>query len=235
MYASHKKDINRHKSFHPLTFQNLSRVERGLEKEEEKKKAKEQRNAELLHDQEQRRYDDLVISASGDSIAARVAKFRQVENIFAAEEDKPALQSEAVAVMGQKTSALTFQKDPLEAKKSTQKRQRDDVTTENEKGGSEGQSFGGAGRKEEERKVSGSLVTGFITKSDAVQLRKELDKLQKERYDPLRRVEQFQNRTVAAEAKRRALEARAASNNSRGDLQKDIIHSRLQELLDMKK
>ncbi|CBH17143.1 hypothetical protein, conserved [Trypanosoma brucei gambiense DAL972] len=234
MYASHKKDINRHKSFHPLTFQNLSRVERGLEKEEEKKKAKEQRSAELLHDQEQRRYDDLVISASGDSIP-HVLRSLDKWKIFLRQRRINPHCSRRRLPMGQKTSALTFQKDPLEAKKSTQKRQRDDVTTENEKGGSEGQSFGGAGRKEEERKVSGSLVTGFITKSDAVQLRKELDKLQKERHDPLRRVEQFQNRTVAAEAKRRALEARAASNNSRGDLQKDIIHSRLQELLDMKK
>nr|CCC94827.1 conserved hypothetical protein [Trypanosoma congolense IL3000] len=218
MYASHNKDINRHKSFHPLTYRNLSRVERGLEEAEREQKAKEKRSAELRHDQEQRRYDDLVLASSADTMATQFAKFRQVENIFAAEADFAGKPTTPTVVAESNGSGLAFQKDPLDTN-GIQKRSRED---------SEGSCPQGS-------TASSGTVTGSISRSDAVRLRKELDRIQKERHDPLRRVEQFQNRTVAAEAKRRVVEARARAQSSTEDVQKDMVRDRLQQLLDMKK
>ncbi|RNF17966.1 uncharacterized protein Tco025E_04697 [Trypanosoma conorhini] len=232
MYAAHKKDINRHKSFHPLTYRNLSKVEQRQEAEAAQKKAATERGEELRRDQEQRRYDDLVLAASADSVGGQLAKFRQVENIFAAEAKTGRADGSASAgnaeVAGVASSlvrsgALAFRKEEAG---SGRKRGRDE--------GVPSAGAGAADAAEKEKKV----VTGFMSTSDAAQLRKELDMLQKERHDPLRRIEQFQNRTVAAEAKRRALETKSAALASAGtgeDMEKDAIRGRIHELLQMKR
>ncbi|ORC91769.1 uncharacterized protein TM35_000053650 [Trypanosoma theileri] len=240
MYASHKKDINRHKSFHPLTYRNLSKVEHRQEQEEARKKLSDERNVQLRRDQEQRRYDDLVLAASADSVSGQLAKFRQVENIFAAENKVVSKGSSATVDSGMSdiaptllktSSSLTFKKEEgendVEIKREERKR----------------------GREEDEPSSSSDnnnnkkVVTGFLSSSDAAQLRKELDKLQKERHDPLRRIERFQNRTVAAEAKRRALESKMntvhsnnpSDSNGSAHTEKDVIRSRIQELLELKR
>jgi hypothetical protein len=59
-YAAHKKDINRNKSFHPLTFSNLSKVEARLETEQEKAKLQQSRRVQLQREADERRYDDLL-------------------------------------------------------------------------------------------------------------------------------------------------------------------------------
>ncbi|KAH9586431.1 hypothetical protein LSM04_001872 [Trypanosoma melophagium] len=239
MYASHKKDINRHKSFHPLTYRNLSKVEQRQEREESRKKANEERNLQLRRDQEQRRYDDLVLAASAGSVSGQLAKFRQVENIFAAESQVVSKGSsetvdngisEMVPTVLKTSSALTFKKEEVQNNVEVKREERK------------------RGREEDESSSSSDnkgVVTGFLSSSDSAQLRKELDRLQKERHDPLRRIERFQNRTVAAEAKRRALETKMTTlhnnnGNSNSDsnsahTEKDVIRGRIQELLELKR
>ncbi|KEG11887.1 hypothetical protein DQ04_02181030 [Trypanosoma grayi] len=229
MYASHKKDINRHKSFHPLTYRNLRKVEQRQEDEEAQKKADAERDVQLRHDQEQRRYDDLVLAASADGVSGQLAKFRQVENIFAAEAKvaggKHAGTAAASAAIDTppllQRGTLAFKKEEKEAdEKNVRKRTReDDEARSNSKKNSDGK---------------GEVVTGYMSTSDAAKLRKELDTLQKARHDPLRRIERFQNRTVAAEAKRRALETTSTTTTCEG-AEKNTIRSRIQELLEMKK
>lgn len=85
MYRAHSKDINRNKSFHPLTYKNLRRVEILKEGEEDKKQRAAERQKELQRDQEERRYDELVIANSADSLSGELARFRQTKNIFKAE------------------------------------------------------------------------------------------------------------------------------------------------------
>ncbi|KPI89151.1 hypothetical protein ABL78_1714 [Leptomonas seymouri] len=85
MYRAHSKDINRNKSFHPLTYGNLRRVELLKEGEEEKKQRADDRQRELQRDQEERRYDELVLANSADSQSGELARFRQTKNIFKAE------------------------------------------------------------------------------------------------------------------------------------------------------
>ncbi|RNF03084.1 hypothetical protein TraAM80_05961 [Trypanosoma rangeli] len=243
MYAAHKKDINRHKSFHPLTYRNLSKVEQRQQEDEAKKKSAAERREELRRDQEQRRYDDLILAASADGVSGQLAKFRQVENIFAAEAKTERAGRSTSSGSGDlaglsslpllKSGTLVFRKDEArqdnDEARSVRKRGRDEGCLPVDNNGSEVEGPG------KDRKA----VTGFMSTSDAAQLRKELDKLQKERHDPLRRIEQFQNRTVAAEAKRRALAAKTAaatvSTGTREDTEKDVIHSRIQELLLMKR
>ncbi|ESL06885.1 hypothetical protein TRSC58_05433 [Trypanosoma rangeli SC58] len=243
MYAAHKKDINRHKSFHPLTYRNLSKVEQRQQEEEAKKKAATERGEELRRDQEQRRYDDLILAASADSVSGQLAKFRQVENIFAAEAKTERAGGSTSTGSGDlagpaslsllKSGTLSFRKDETgqgnDEAISGRKRGRDEGRLPADSDGGEVE---GPGKDKK-------AVTGFMSTSDAAQLRKELDKLQKERHDPLRRIEQFQNRTVAAEAKRRALAAKTTaatvSADTCKDTEKDAIHSRIQELLLMKR
>ncbi|PWV02779.1 hypothetical protein C4B63_2g565 [Trypanosoma cruzi] len=239
MYAAHKKDINRHKSFHPLTYRNLSKVEQRQQEEEAKKKSAKERKEELRHDQEQRRYDDLILAASADSVSGQLAKFRQVENIFAAEGKKANASSSAPSVKDElaniasplvRSGAIAFKKEDTE--------HDGDEKTEGRKRGREeavGLPVGGDGSAVDGPIEGRKTVTGFISTSNAAQLRKELDKLQKERHDPLRRIEQFQNRTVAAEAKRRELGTGAASVSNCVDTEKDAIRSRIQELIQMKR
>ncbi|KPA82866.1 hypothetical protein ABB37_02630 [Leptomonas pyrrhocoris] len=85
MYRAHSKDINRNKSFHPLTYGNLRRVELLKEGDEEKKQRAAERQKELQHDQEERRYDELALANSADSLSGELARFRQTKNIFKAE------------------------------------------------------------------------------------------------------------------------------------------------------
>ncbi|KAF8298945.1 hypothetical protein TcYC6_0072930 [Trypanosoma cruzi] len=239
MYAAHKKDINRHKSFHPLTYRNLSKVEQRQQEEEAKKKSAKERKEELRHDQEQRRYDDLILAASANSVSGQLAKFRQVENIFAAEGKKANASSSAPSVKDElasiasplvRSGALAFKKEDTEhdgdEKTEGRKRGREDAV---------GLPVGGDGSAVDGPREGKKTVTGFISTSNAAQLRKELDKLQKERHDPLRRIEQFQNRTVAAEAKRRELGTGAAPVSNSVDTEKDAIRSRIQELIQMKR
>lgn len=86
MYRAHSKDINRNKSFHPITFSNLRKVERLKEARDEHKQAQVKRAEELRRDQEEKRYDELAGSSSRhDSSGLSHAHFSQVKNIFAAE------------------------------------------------------------------------------------------------------------------------------------------------------
>lgn len=89
MYKAHSKDINRNKSFHPLTFGNLSRVENLQAKEEEKKAAQEQRRQELARDQEELRYNELVFAGTGadggGGDTSTSGAMLPVKRIFAAE------------------------------------------------------------------------------------------------------------------------------------------------------
>ncbi|TPP41776.1 B3/4 domain family protein [Leishmania donovani] len=85
MYRAHSKDINRNKSFHPLTYRNLRRVEQLKEEAELNKQKAEERQKELQRDQEERRYDELVLANSADSLSGELARYRQTRSIFAAE------------------------------------------------------------------------------------------------------------------------------------------------------
>lgn len=85
MYRAHSKDINRNKSFHPLTYRNLHRVEQLKEEAELNKQKADERQKELQRDQEERRYDELVLANSADSLSGELARYRQTRSIFAAE------------------------------------------------------------------------------------------------------------------------------------------------------
>ncbi|CAG9572808.1 conserved hypothetical protein [Leishmania major strain Friedlin] len=85
MYRAHSKDINRNKGFHPLTYRNLRRVEQLKEEAELNKQKAEERQKELQRDQEERRYDELVLANSADSLSGELARYRQTRSIFAAE------------------------------------------------------------------------------------------------------------------------------------------------------
>ncbi|KAK7197330.1 hypothetical protein NESM_000680100 [Novymonas esmeraldas] len=85
MYRAHSKDINRNKSFHPLTYGNLRRVEVLQEKAELDKDKAAERLKELQRDQDERRYDALVLEHSADALSGALARFRQTRSVFAAE------------------------------------------------------------------------------------------------------------------------------------------------------
>lgn len=102
MYRAHSKDINRNKSFHPLTYANLSRVERLKERQDEKAAQASERQRELLHDQEERRYDELLLSNSSSSFGGVQARLRQTRNIFAAEYEAEVVSESGRQQLGEK-------------------------------------------------------------------------------------------------------------------------------------
>lgn len=79
MYGASKKDINRHKSFHPLTFANLSKVEQRLAEGEKKEAEVSQRKATL-----RRERDDDALAALDES-GPSATRGRRMDWMFAAE------------------------------------------------------------------------------------------------------------------------------------------------------
>ncbi|CAJ1014056.1 hypothetical protein Q4I32_000290 [Leishmania shawi] len=98
MYRAHSKDINRNKSFHPLTYRNLRRVELLKEDAELSKETAAERQKELQRDQEERRYDELMLANPVDSLSGELARYRQTRNIFAAEYEADAKAAKALSV-----------------------------------------------------------------------------------------------------------------------------------------
>ncbi|KAG5507067.1 hypothetical protein JKF63_05813 [Porcisia hertigi] len=115
MYRAHSKDINRNKSFHPLTFGNLRRVEQLKEAFELNKEKAAERQKELQRDQEERRYDELLLATSADSRNGELARYRQTRNIFAAEYEADAKAATgAPAKSPQQSSETSKQETPIQ-------------------------------------------------------------------------------------------------------------------------
>ena len=222
MYAAHKKDINRNKSFHPLTFNNLSKVEAKLEVDAEKTKQMQGRKIQLQREADERRYDELLVSqgdagtSSGEG-GERAAKYRRVE------------------WMGFSREPGAENDDDDNASKPTP---AEDVK---EKAGVVGPQSS-TGRLE-------PAVTGAVTSSDAAALRKEADEQRKRRLDPLAKVLAQEDEYIGQVAKaqqhsaahhhpsgtgvRAGQPTSAGSTNAESNQKK--IQSAIQQLLAIKK
>lgn len=236
MYHSHSKDINRNKSFHGLTFKNLRRVELLKEKEEEKKKAKEERLKELQRDQEQRRYDELIGGEgafTGD---------KHVKNIFAAEYEREEVvkkeeereNTRHVSNIGSHFLKKFVKDETLNPEQRegpiSLKREREDeepsVLEENHRRmkvehGSPSSSDN-----------NGAVQTGFISTSEAFKMRNEIEMQKKRKEDPLSKVKAFENETVAAAA---AVHTTTKNGPTRNDPMREAILGRMKELLKLRK
>ncbi|KAG5480579.1 hypothetical protein LSCM1_06283 [Leishmania martiniquensis] len=272
MYRAHSKDINRNKSFHPLTYRNLRRVEQLKEDAELNKAKAAERQKQLQHDQEERRYDELVLANSADSLSGELARYRQTRSIFAAEyeadaksaKDAPVTASQSPQASKQEvqlksvtgsslpangflskfkreeaggsaysaekvqrqddtaTAAAARAVEPADAETPMRKRPRDDEN----------------GRSVTSSTDNGSAnvnTTGFVTSAEAAQLRKELNLAQKQRHDPLMRVKEYQNRCVAAAARQQQREQESRTDAKQGSDDKNVLQSRIRELLALRK
>ncbi|GET87992.1 hypothetical protein, conserved [Leishmania tarentolae] len=279
MYRAHSKDINRNKSFHPLTYRNLRRVEQLKEEADLNKQKAEDRLKELQRDQEERRYDELVLSNSVDSLSGELARHRQTRSIFAAEYEADAKAVKDASVASPQPPQLSKQEVQLktstgalfpvnsflskfkkeepyrsaclsikeeasdstttsstavasaEGETSMRKRPRDDAGSNSLSSTRDGSDKDDGATK---RTGESAPATGFVTSSEAAQLRKELNLAQKQRHDPLVRVKEYQNKCVAAAARQlhREQETRAVATH---DDDKDKLQSRIRELLALKK
>ncbi|KAG5480905.1 hypothetical protein LSCM4_06475 [Leishmania orientalis] len=271
MYRAHSKDINRNKSFHPLTYRNLSRVEQLKENAELDKAKAVERQKELQRDQEERRYDELVLANSADSLSGELARYRQTRSIFAAEYEADAKSAKGAPVtspqspqaskqevqLGSSTGASfpitsflgKFKREEVDgpvcatvkaetrdatttapaasatvsadAETSVRKRPRDDVNSSSTSSAQNGS--------------ANAPATGFVTSSEAAQLRKELNLVQKQRHDPLMRVKQYQNSCVAAAARQQHHEQETCAEAKHVSNDKNMLQSRIRELLALRK
>ena len=223
MYAAHKKDINRNKSFHPMTFKNLSKVESKLEASEEQEKQRAGRKVLLQREADERRYEELLTSdgnnkADGDDGDERSAKYRRVEWMgFSREPNDDGEGDNAVDANEKKTDRTAEMPGP----------------------------------QKESAPSAATAVTGAVTSSDAAALRKQADDDRKMRLDPLAKVLAQEDEYVAqcAKAQMHASPATVAASSSSAsktanqtgpssttaaDNQKKI-QSAIQQLLAMKK
>lgn len=246
MYRAHSKDINRNKSFHPLTYGNLRRVEVLKEKEEEKSQQAADRLKELHRDQEERRYDELVLTNSADSLSGELARFRQTKNIFKAEYEvesarqqkrenepgsaSPSPSASTLPVNGASGSPSNsflskfkkegeggFVKEEVKAEPSDASSAADTVAPN--KRPREGEESEGDGPK------NSGPTTGFVTSAEAAQLRKELNLAQKQRHDPLMRVRQYQNSCVASAARQQQQQQQSVTASEQQGPQRDVEKS----------
>ncbi|CAD2217587.1 hypothetical protein ADEAN_000506500 [Angomonas deanei] len=183
MYAAHNKDINRNKSFHPLSGRNLQKIEDIKAEEAEKEKGKDARRKELRRDQEERRYNDLL---EGDG-----SVFSGVKSIFS-EEHKTAPPEEETVKTEKKavpTSGLRSRFCKEEAAPDGQKRERSPEQAEAD--------HNSAPRVKQEE----TTTTGFISSADSAKLKKDLEMLKKQERDPLRKIQLAENAQVAQAAR----------------------------------
>jgi hypothetical protein len=282
MYRAHSKDINRNKSFHPLTYGNLRRVEVLKEAEEERKQRVADRQKELQRDQEERRYDELVLANSADSLSGELARFRQTKNIFKAEYEADSARrlqeekkdehvsadgdrlissssSSSIGAFAASNNAFLrkFKKECHTdvAAGTTDKEEVKRETTDGSASPSSTTDVAHGKRPREDAGDDGknggattTTTTGFVTSAEAARLRKELNLAQKQRHDPLLRVQQYQNSCVANAARQQQLqhqqrvsEGDASDHNQRRHVDStakdnsDALQSRIRELLALKK
>lgn len=247
MHKAHSKDINRNKSFHPNTYGNLLKVEKLKEAEELRHAQELSRRKELQRDQEERRYEELVLASSADGQSGQLARFQQVKNIFAAEYERDATAQEEAQQPHQATPSTSsssaavsrtahpfgtfmskFKQDPSATLKMDESCTVAEVVT------STAETIGSKRSRSEDSHETQQqpVVTGFVSTSEATKLRKELDLIKKQKLDPLRKVMEYQNRTVAAAARVNELKAR---HQETLPSEEQALRERIQALTALKK
>ncbi|EPY24524.1 hypothetical protein STCU_05043 [Strigomonas culicis] len=125
MYKASSKDINRNKSFHPLSAANLGKVERLQAEEKQREQKKEERRQQLLRDQEEARYGELGLVAEahaqgrldgGDGAEANSQLYfkKPVRNIFEAEDRAEAERKRHAEQQAQEAELRALQEEPEE-------------------------------------------------------------------------------------------------------------------------
>lgn len=92
MYAAHKKNINRHKSFHPLTGQNLEKIEKKQAEQEQRDAQVTERKATLRRERD----EDLIADLEDASSGVVPTKGPRVDWMFAAEQTSSSLATSTV-------------------------------------------------------------------------------------------------------------------------------------------
>ncbi|CCW64697.1 unnamed protein product [Phytomonas sp. EM1] len=221
MYKAHSKDINRNKSFHPLTFSNLRKVEKLKEKAAAEEQIHNERINELNRDQEKRRYDELLLNsslspgpASGDRVqGVGLAHSLQVRKVFAAEYKRESegsqRQNEAKTPVvqtlkgsSQDNFLIKFRQDV--ALGETVALKTPPISAERDQEGDKKVAYPKCCRDEGDlSKNEPSACTGLVTSSEVYKIKKERDLLQKQRLDPQLRVAAYQNQTLNEAARLR--------------------------------
>lgn len=197
MYGSHSKNINRNKSFHPLTFANLSKVENKLAEADSKKQEQEKRAIVLRREQEEDRYEELQLNAAApDSLQAKAAKFRKVEWIFQDEGRAPVAGTETARLPSSSSSGLMMTSDAVAGPLSKQQQGAATKDAMDRKRGREDEPMTAVPSSS-----TSAVKTGAVTTSEANRYRAEYERLKKAKNDPLALVEAHRNRTVAMAAK----------------------------------
>lgn len=244
MYRAHSKDINRNKSFHTLTFKNLRKVELIKEKEEEKKKNKEERQKELQRDQDEQRYEEL-IGGEGS-----FKSLQRLKNIFAAEYDAEKAQALTLAKPSARTVQVAVNNDFNLMKKFIKEGDgklslEDDDKMEQERKGKtyrDGGDDNVEGPPRQQSKIEHMdsptaeevVRTGFISTSEAALRRIQVEKIKKEKVDPLQKLKAYQNKTISAAARRNQQEngdRNFLSLASKSDVTQEAIRERMKKLL----
>eukprot|EP00796_Vickermania_ingenoplastis_P004060 gene4060-2910_t len=223
MYSSHSKDINRNKSFHPLTFANLRKVEVLEEKEQERQVSKSERQKELERSQEEERYQELI----GGEGSFQKTNF--VKNIFAAEyEAENAVAAPTVSASTTGRSLLKkFIKDESDAVPAAgqecRKRGRVDDPADFQDAPSASSS-------------SEALRTGFLSTSEAFRMKMEREAEVKDKLDPLRKVKAHEDQVVAAAARKAQAQQSVPPSAGKKDTETaDAIRRRVLDLIQRKK
>ena len=171
MWGAHKKCINIKKSFHPLTYKNLSAVEEKQAEKDAQSAAKDRRLATLMLEKEERRYDELQMGGTSidakNGLAGKAAKFRRAEwDLF----DSAVMDGDAKNGVPTAASSdeISLAKPPL----------KNDGADEVK---------GQKRAREETVPVTKSTAgTGIVTAADAAAMRKQVDDERKARSDPLK-------------------------------------------------
>ncbi|CCW71898.1 unnamed protein product [Phytomonas sp. Hart1] len=241
MYKAHSKDINRNKSFHPVTFSNLRKVEKLKEKAAEKEQVHNERTNELYHDQEKRRYDELVLNSSlslGAGVEGRLqgmglAHSLQVRKVFDAEYKRES-ESKSIPHHSEEKGPVeqTFN-SAYESQAIKSVNRGDFLSKFRQNVGFEGTEAVGTPAKQTEGNQEGHQkladrkrqrddedhskneplsCTGLVTSSEVFRIKKERDLLQKQRLDPKLRVVAYQNKTLSEAARLRNRQSELMQN-----------------------
>jgi hypothetical protein len=172
MYAAHSKNINRHKSFHPLTGQNLEKIEKKYAEVEQKESQIADRKATLRRERD----DELIADLEDASAGIAATKGPRVDWVFAAEK--------GVAQTQTPTSSGAVRMAPAaETTKTTTSSSLKPSTV-----------VAAAA-------VAPVATTGAVTTAEALKTRQEIERLRKLKNDPLSKVRQHRDDVVASAAR----------------------------------
>ncbi|CUG80322.1 Hypothetical protein, putative [Bodo saltans] len=177
MYAAHSKNINRHKSFHPLTGQNLEKIEKKYAEVENKEAQAADRKATLRRERD----DDLIAELEDASAGITATKGPRIDWMFAAEKNAVVAPTTTTAMSTNSSSAMSTTRAAVSS--STLLSSSTTATTT-------------------AATTTGAVTTGAVTTAEAQQTRQEIERLRKLKNDPLSKVRQHRDDVVASAARR---------------------------------